>query len=83
MGYPPAGLTSMTRVGELVTLASSLAASSGSHTGVAVLCPSGSLDLSDESMTMFLFSVAWVMAPEYCYAMVLEAYAIGSQPLEA
>ena len=51
MGYPPAGLTSTTRVGELVTLAPSLAASSGSHTGVAVLCPSGSLDLSEESMT--------------------------------
>jgi len=41
----------MTRVGELVTLASSIAASSGSHTSVAVLCPSGSLDLSEESMT--------------------------------
>jgi hypothetical protein len=61
MGYPPAGLTSMTRVGELVTLAPSLAASSGSHTGVAVLCPSGSLDLSDESMTMFFDALRLVL----------------------
>ena len=52
----------MTRVGELVTLASSIAASSGSLTGVAVRYPSGSLDLSEESMTRVGSAVSTIPA---------------------
>ena len=55
----------MTRVGEFVTLAPSLAASSGSHTGVAVLCPSGPLDLSEESMTRVGSAVSTIPSERY------------------
>jgi hypothetical protein len=53
---------SMTRVGESVTTASSMAASCGSLTGVAVRYPSGSLDLSEESATRVGSAVSTIPA---------------------